>query len=178
MQSFENRRRVSFRKPGQPPKRTPAPKHPYSCMVWGGISKRGATGLVIFKGIMDSQFYCEEILARKVVPFKNVIYAGTDMKFMQDNDSKHVSRYTQAFMTQNDINWWPTPPESPDINPIEMVWKELKDHCEMAATKEELVAKIKEFWRTLTPAKCTKYIDHIHKVIPVIIEKGGDVTGH
>jgi len=33
---------------------------------------------------------------------------------------------------------------------------------------------IKLFWKTLTPEVCKKYIDHIHKVIP-IMEKHLDI---
>ena len=38
---------------------------------------------------------------------------------MQDNDPKHRSRLAQRFYDGNGINRWRTPPESPDLNPIE-----------------------------------------------------------
>ena len=46
--------------------------------------------------------------------------------FMQDNDSKHTSKCAQQFFQDDNINWWRTPPESPDANPIENLWHELK----------------------------------------------------
>ena len=46
---------------------------------------------------------------------------------MQDNDPKHVSRLAQKFFGDNGTNWWHTPPESPDLNPIENMWHELKE---------------------------------------------------
>ena len=47
-------------------------------------------------------------------------------RFMQDNDPKHTSRRAAAFFAERGINWWKTPPESPDANPIENLWHELK----------------------------------------------------
>ena len=47
---------------------------------------------------------------------------------MQDNDPKHVAYLTQAWLQENEVNWWLTPPESPDINPIENMWHELKEY--------------------------------------------------
>ena len=47
---------------------------------------------------------------------------------MQDNDPKHTSRHAKEF-TQKSINWWPTPAESPDANPVENLWHELKVCC-------------------------------------------------
>ena len=46
---------------------------------------------------------------------------------MQDNDPKHTSLLGRATMVANNINWWKTP-ESPDLNLIENLWHELKDH--------------------------------------------------
>ena len=41
----------------------------------------------------------------------------------------------------------------------------------------ELKAGIGIFWKSLTPDVCTRYINHIHTVIPVVIEKNGDASG-
>ena len=45
-------------------------------------------------------------------------------RFMQDNDPKHTLRFAGRYMEDNEIEWWRTPPESPDINPIENLWHE------------------------------------------------------
>ena len=34
-------------------------------------------------------------------------------RLYQDNDPKHTSITTKAWMADNGVNWWPTPPESP-----------------------------------------------------------------
>ena len=97
---------------------------------------------------------------------------------MHDNDPKHTSNSTKTFMQENNINWWPTPPESPDLNPIELLWKELKDSCEMARTKDDLLARIQEFWNSVTVDKCRKYIGHLPKVLPIVVAAEGGPSGH
>ena len=88
---------------------------------------------------------------------------------MQDNDPKHTSAYAQHFMEDEGINWWQTPPESPDLNPIENMWHELKEFIRRVVkpqTKEELIDGIKKFWETVDATKCQKYIGHLRKVVP------------
>lgn len=100
---------------------------------------------------------------------------------MQDNDPKHKSRLAQNFFEANQVNWWKTPPESPDLNPIENLWHELKEFLRARVkprNQKELIAGIKSFWATVTPEKCCKYIRHLHKVIPKVIELQGDATGY
>ena len=60
---------------------------------------------------------------------------------MQDNDPKHTSKVARKWMEDHSINWWKTPPESPDLNPIENLWHELKEFIRREVkpkTKNEL----------------------------------------
>ena len=44
--------------------------------------------------------------------------------------------------------------------------------------KDKLVAGIKAFWDTVTPEKCTKYINHLHKMHPAVVECQGRASGY
>jgi len=87
----------------------------------------------------------------------------------------------QSYFEKNRVNWWRTPPESPDANPIENLWHELKEFLRREVkpkTKQELINGILRFWDTVSVEKCRKYISHLRKVIPRIIELKGDATGY
>ena len=102
-------------------------------------------------------------------------------KFMQDNDPKHTSRRASEWMDANNVNWWKTPPESPDLNPIENIWHELKEYIRRVVkpkVKAELISGILEFWETVDVDKCRKYIGHLKKVVPKVIELNGGPTGY
>jgi len=148
--------------------------------VWAGISCKGRTGICIFDGIMKKELYVD-ILDKTLLPFRRDKFSDGNYRFMQDNDPKHVAHLTQAWMQENEVKWWKTPPESPDINPIENMWHELKEYIRREAkphTKDELVAAIVAFWDTVDIAKCRKYIRHLRKVVPKVIEMEGGATGY
>ena len=84
-------------------------------------------------------------------------------------------------MEENGVCLWKTPPESPDANPIENVWHELKEFMRREVkprNKSELVDGILSFLQNMDKAKCQKYICHLRKVWPKIIELNGAATGH
>lgn len=94
-------------------------KHLPKIHVWAGISKKGVTQLVMCMGIMNATKY-GDILSASLFPLIKESYPETHCLY-QDNDPKHTSKYIQRFFTKNQVNWWKSPAESPDLNPIEKV---------------------------------------------------------
>ena len=132
--------------------------------IWAGISKRGKTGICIFEGTMDGSFYVK-ILEETLIPFLQKVYPDGH-RLMADNDPKHTSNEAKRFLKDQKVTWWRTPAESPDCNPIENLWHELKEYIRRVKkprTKQELIDGIKEFWDSVTVAKCLKYINHLKK---------------
>ena len=66
------------------------------------------------------------ILEGTLLPFIEKVYPDGH-KFMMDNDPKHTSGYAAEWIRGNSVNWWKTPAESPDLNPIENLWHEIKE---------------------------------------------------
>lgn len=133
----------------------------------------------IFEGKMNAPLFVQ-ILDRTLLPFLHERLANGH-KFMQDNDPKHTSRCAQEFFNTHGVNWWRTPPESPDLNPIENLWHELKEFLRREVkprNKQQLIDGVLHFWCTVTIAKCRKYIHHLVKVIPKAIECQGRATGY
>ena len=176
---LECHRKRCYRRKRQPRKLKPRPKHPVKIHVWGGISKRGATPIVMFSGILIATKYTQ-ILDAGLLPFAQEVFPD-GYRLQQDNDPKHCANYTRQYFVDKNVNWWPTPPESPDLNPIENVWGTMKEYLRnnyKPKDLSDLKAGIREFWKTVTPAMCEKYINHLNKVIPVVIEKNGGPSGY
>ena len=119
-----------------------------------------------------------EVLKSGLLPYlKNI---DPNARFMQDNDPNHASRAAGEWLEKSGVNWWKTP-ESPDLNPLENLWHELKEYQRRVVkpkTKEKLIGGIIQFWNTVDTAKCTKYIHYLKKVVPKVIADEGGPTGY
>ena len=73
-------------------------KHPPKMYVWAGISKRGATKIVLFSKIMTATRYFDIRLATIVPLLKEKYPHGHHM--YQENNPKHTSKYIQCFLLQ------------------------------------------------------------------------------
>ena len=85
-----------------------------------GSATRGQQEYAYLTCIINADYLCAECL----IPFLQEIYPDSH-RYMQDNDPKHTPRRAQLLFTQNNVNWWKNPPESPDTNPVENLWHEL-----------------------------------------------------
>ena len=176
---MESNGKLTFRRWWEPKKFKPKPKHPFKLHVWAAISRKGPSRIVIFNGIMRSQFFVDEILsaAKEFIDKK----FPNSHRYIQDNDPKHTSKLTMKAYTDLGINWYRTPAQSPDMNPIENLWHELKTFLRTKIrpkTKDELVNGIGKFWNELDKARCGRYIDHLKKVFPAVVAREGLASGY
>ena len=147
---IEAHHRFCCRKEGEAPRPKPRAKHPTKVHVWAGISVRGRTGICIFDGIMETYLYID-IIDKTLRPFIEEVYPDGH-RLMADNDPKHTSRAAKQFLEENNIYWWRTSAESPDLNPIENLWHKLKEFLRpeiKLKTKDQRVEDIKSLWRTV-----------------------------
>ena len=70
-------------------------------MVWGGISWRHWTPLVVIEGNLTARRYIDEVLEQVVVPF---LQNHADVTLYQhDNARPHSARLTSDFLGQNNV---------------------------------------------------------------------------
>ena len=120
-----------------------------------------------------------EVLTTGLLTYLNTV--NSNPRFMQDNDPKHTLGRVREWSGHASVNWWKTPAESPDLNPIENLLHELKEYFRRVIklkTKQERIHGIIEFWDSVDINKTRKYISHVKKVVPKIIGVNGSPAGY
>jgi transposase len=104
-----------------------------------------------------------------------------DLIFQHDNDPKHTSLRARTFLEEEQIKvlFWPA--NSPDLNPIEHMWAELKRALNGYNTKptsmKELWERTHTEWYKISKETCQKYIKSMPARIQAVIKaKGGHTT--
>uniref|UniRef100_A0A8C4TAD6 Tc1-like transposase DDE domain-containing protein n=1 Tax=Erpetoichthys calabaricus TaxID=27687 RepID=A0A8C4TAD6_ERPCA len=97
----------------------------------------------------------------------------------QDNDPKHTAKISKECLQDNSVNVLEWPSQSPDLNPIEHLWRDLKMavHRRFPSNLMELERCCKEEWAKLAKDRCAKLIASYRKrLIVVIAAKGGPTS--
>ena len=124
--------------------------HPVKVNAWGGFCARGVGYLYIFNETLDSTLL-RRILDTHLRQSAALHYSSDppeQWRLLQDNDPKHKSRLVQEWLHNNGICVLDFPPYSPDLNPAEHLWADLKRRVEQkqAGTLEELQDALAAEW--------------------------------
>lgn len=148
-------------------------------MVWGCTSAAGVSNLCFTEGNMDRFMYLD-ILKQNILPSAERLSLGTTFTFQQDNDLKHTAKVCQEWCLYHVPHQLHTPPQSPDLNPIEHLWdvigRELKKYA--IKNKAELKRAIQDIWNNISPETTTKLVGVMQKRLREVINAKGGPTDH
>lgn len=147
-----------------------------SVMVWGCFTASGVGPIVRITGRMDSHIYTK-ILEDNLLPFaKDQMPA--DYIFQQDNDPKHKSCFTKTWFELNNVHVMPWPSQSPDCNPIEHIWDELKRRIKSkkCTNANQLFDLIKHEWQNIDHETIMKLIKSMNSRCNEVIASKGFAT--
>ncbi|GBM94156.1 Transposable element Tc1 transposase [Araneus ventricosus] len=140
-------------------------------LVWGCISASELGYLVFIDGIMNHAIYLNIIRDNLKLSAQN-LGIGNNFVFHQDNDPKHTALNVRLWCLYNCPQNLKTPPQSPDLNPIEHIWRELEVRVRKhdIKTKSERKTVMMEEWMNIDAKITKKLVKSIPKRLKVVVD--------
>lgn len=148
-----------------------------SLMVWGSMRRVGVGPICKIDGILNAESFVN-ILQNTFLPYKRKIRGP--IIHQQDNDPKHTSALARKWFADHRINVMKWPPQSPDLNPIEMLWidvdKAIKEKAPV--NKMDLENCVINAWNNIPKDRCIRLVDSMKRRCMEVIERKGYPTSY
>ncbi|KAI4892832.1 hypothetical protein NFI96_004610 [Prochilodus magdalenae] len=142
-------------------------------MLWGCFSAKGPGRLVRVHERMNGAMYCE-IFGANLLPSARAMKMKRGWVFQHDNDPKHTARATKEWHFK--VLEWPS--QSPDLNPIENLWRELK--VRVARRQPQNITALEEIcmeeWANIPATVCANLVKTYRKRLTSVIANKGYTT--
>ncbi|EIE91413.1 hypothetical protein RO3G_16124 [Rhizopus delemar RA 99-880] len=131
-------------------------------MMWGCITSEGpGYACQIYDGNMNANVYRHilDTTLRDTMQYYN--FNWSNIYFQHDNDPKHKAKSTMDWLDNHQVRYisdWS--PQSPDLNPIEHVWHQLKlklsCYERRAKNTDELWERVEKVWNGFDKELCQR----------------------
>ena len=134
---------------------TPSPSSP----MWSMVVAASCCGDVFHRQLMDGAKY-REIVEGNLFQSSRDLRLGRRFTLQQDNDPKHTAKATLEWFKGKQVNVLEWPSQSPDLNPIENLWYDLKIavYQQNPSNLKELEQFCLEEWSKNPVTRCAKLI--------------------
>jgi transposase len=111
------------------------------------VGYAGVGELAIVEWIMNAEGFVNILLGNLKKSVRKIGIQDSYL-FQQDNDPKHMARITREWLLYDASGLLETPPQSPDINPIENLWSLLETKIRKCkySSREMLIENLKQEW--------------------------------
>ena len=116
----------------------------------------------------------EEILDKNLLQSAKDLRLGRRITFQQDNDPKHTAKAMQEWLWDKSLNVLECPSQSPDLNLIKHLWRDLKIAVQRQSpsnlTEHERICR--EEWKKVPKCRCAKLLaSYLRRLKAVIVAK-------
>jgi transposase len=151
-----------------------------SLMFWGCMGYNG-TGLGCkLEGTLTKEVYLEILGDELSSSLEHLQLEPGEIIFQQDNASAHKAKLCLKWFEDHNIELLEWPAYSPDLNPIENLWAELKrrlgNYEDAPSGIIELWERVQAEWNAIPPEYCRKLVESMPKrMSQVLKQKGGAI---
>ena len=145
----------------------------------GDVFSAAGTGrLVRIKAKMNGTKYREILDENLFQSTQDLTGVKVQDLFQQDNNPKHTAKTTHKWLRDKSLNVLEWPSQSPDLNPIDHLWRDLKIAVQRRSPSNltELERICREEWEKLSKYRCAKLVESYPRRLNAVIAAQGAST--
>jgi len=142
--------------------------------LWGCFCADGLGHAELYEGTLDARRY-QSILALNLVKSAHTFWPRGQWWYQQDNASPHNAGTSRVWFHNHGVDVIDFPPWSSDLNPIELLWNDLKPRVykHHPKTMEELEHFIAVEWQATDLNFCSRSIINMPQRLQLVLANKG-----